>query len=46
MVDKVPRHILEQTVVSAGGLQILDVPMSQMEDQLVDVLKIMFSPSR
>ena len=40
MVDRVQRHILEQTVVSALGLQILDVPMPQMGDQLVDVFKI------
>ena len=33
-------HIVEQTVVSAPGLQILDVPMPQMGDQLVDVFKI------
>ena len=40
MLDRIQRHILEQTVVSAPGLQILDVPKPQMGDQLVDVLKI------
>ena len=40
VVDRVQRHILGQTLVSAPGLQILDVPVPQMGDQLVDVLKI------
>ena len=44
VVDRVQRHILEQTVVSAPGLQILDVPVPQMEDQLVDVFKVIEVP--
>ena len=38
MGDRVQRHIVEQTVVSAPGLQILNVPMPQMEDQLLSLL--------
>ena len=38
VVDRVQRHILEQTVVSAPGLQILDAPVPQMVDQLLSLL--------
>ena len=37
VVDRVQRHILEQTV-SALGLQILDAPVPQLVDQLVTAL--------
>ena len=37
VVERVQRHILEQTV-SAPGLQILDVPMPQIGDQLLSLL--------
>ena len=37
VVERVQRHILEQTV-SAPGLQILDAPVSQTVDQLVTAL--------
>ena len=37
VVDRVQRHILEQTV-SAPGLQILDAPVPQTVDQLVTAL--------
>ena len=37
--DRVQRHIVEQTVVSAPGLQfILDCPVPQMVDQLLSLL--------
>ena len=37
--DRIERHIVEQTVVSAPGLQILDVPVPQMVEQLLDVFR-------
>ena len=37
VVDRVQRHILEQTV-SAPGPQILDAPVPQMADQLLSLL--------
>ena len=42
VVDRLQRHIVEQTVDSAPGLQILDAPVPQMGDQLAEVLKIIY----
>ena len=52
MLDRIQRHIVEQTVVSALGLQILDVPVPQtavFAEQVIEVPKIFLqdtSPQR